>query len=245
MRGPERRFNWKPDSLVGKIIVGVVITAIAGGSAPWWWTVIFPKPVAKKIPPECSPEILRDQLFRAGSEKGAVIKSTARTMREKFRLQDFECVSALTMVFLENDPDNGHGLYFAGEVWRVKAKQNPKHSDLCRDRMREHFFRYLGNESALPSNERDGDGKLCYEREKGYCAERTAWINHLMAIDYFQQAEDSKDNETKIKRLERAAKFLKIDLAFGGFDQITPSAVLRDKIEEELLGLGSSYPTDL
>jgi hypothetical protein len=110
--------NDKTEGPIRKIVVGVSI---------------FPKPAVKKVPPECSPEILRDQLFRAGPDKGVVIKSTARTMREKFRLQEFECVFGLATVFLENDADNGHGLYFSGETWRVKAKQDPKHSDLCRD----------------------------------------------------------------------------------------------------------------
>ena len=164
-------------------------------------------------------------------------------MLEKFSSQDFECVSGLATVLLEQDQDNGHGLYFKGETWRVKAKHDPTHSDLCRDKMRDHFFRYLEHEARLPLSERDGT--LCYEREKGYCAGRTAWINHLMAIDYYRQAGDSTDRATKLKYLERAVKFVKIDLDFGGFDQDTPwSAVLKDKIALEFQRLVHFYPTD-
>ena len=68
--------------------------------------------------------------------------------------------------------------------------------------MREYFFRYLSVEHSLTLSERDGDGLVCYQREKGYCAERTAWINHLMAIDYRQQAQDAVDKETKMHHLQ-------------------------------------------
>jgi hypothetical protein len=244
VRKSDKKPGDKSDSPAKKIIVGVIVALVAGSSSPWWWAVLFPKPTVKAITAECSPEVLRNNLFRAASDKSAIIKSTARTMKEKFSLQEFECVSGLATVLLEQDQENGHGLYFKGETWRVKAKQDPKHSDLPRERMREYFFRYMANEPHLPLDQRDGIAKACYERENGYCAERTAWINHLMAIDYFQQAEDSIDKGTKRKRLESAEKFLKRDLQFGDFDQIIPSAVLRDKIEQELQRLGAPYPAD-
>ena len=185
------------------------------------------------ISPECSQENLRAELVRAGADRATVMKTTARTMREKFRRQEFDCVSNLAGVFLENDQDNGHGLYFAGEVWRVKATQNAKHTALCRERMREHFFRYLGNLNGLAANERDGDGTKCYELEKGYCAERTAWVSHLMAIDFYQQAEETRDAGIKLDRLQSASQFLKSDEEFGGFKQIMPTPVLKTKVEQE------------
>jgi hypothetical protein len=104
--------------------------------------------------------------------------------------------------------------------------------------MREHFFRYLATEPGLALSDRDGDAAACYRREKGYCAERTAWINHLMAIDYYQQAQDATDKEIKIQRLRRAFEFVRKDLTFGGFDQILPSTVLKRKVQGELQSLG-------
>jgi hypothetical protein len=195
--------------VTGKIIVGVAIALLAGGTAPWWWSIFFPKPPVKQIPPECSQDNLRAELVRAGPDKAIVVKTKARMMREKFRLQQFDCVADLAAVLLENDEDNGHGLYFAGEVWRVKAAQDSKHSALCRDRMREHFFRYFASLRGLAANECDGDGTKCYEREKGYCAGRTAWISHLMAIDFYQQARETQDVSTKLDRLQSASQFLK------------------------------------
>ncbi|MFL6261969.1 MAG: hypothetical protein ACJ76Y_19905 [Thermoanaerobaculia bacterium] len=161
-------------------------------------------------------------------------------MREWLRTQNLECVASTATILLQTDHDSGHGLYFSGEVWRVKGKQDPTRSDFSRDRMREHFFRYLEAEPNLPANERDGKSVACYLREKGYCAERTAWISHLMAIDYYQQAEDAGDNKIKMQRLQRASEFLKKDLAFGGFDQIMQSKELDRKIKEALQYLRSS-----
>lgn len=225
--------NTKSEGPVGKIVVAVFITLLAGGS-PWWWDKLFPK----KVPsPECSSEILRSQLLHAGSDKPGVIKTSARTMRQRFNLQDFDCVSGLATVLLEVDQDNGHGLYFSGEAWRAKAKQDSTQADIFRGQMRSFFFRYLDNESKLALSDRDGNAAVCYEREKGYCAERTAWINHIMANDYYQQAQDTSDKEIKKHHLQHALKFVDSDLKFGGFDQILPSPALKHKIQEELESL--------
>ena len=228
----------KSEGPVGKIVVAVVIALLVGGSSPWWWSKLFPPEIPVLPAPECSPETLRVGLLGAGSDKPVVVKSAARIMREKFRNQNLDCVSGLASVLLQDDQDNGHGLYYSGEVWRVKAKLDPARADFSRDRMREHFFRYLASEKRLAPGERDGDGAACYQREKGYCAERTAWINHLMALDYYQQGQDAVDKKIKIQRLRRASEFVENDLKFGGFDQILPSMELKHKIAEELQKLG-------
>jgi hypothetical protein len=252
MSNSKKKPGDKPESPLTKILVALAVALLAGGSAPWWWNLIVPKqvahekrPVEQVFPPECSPEILKNQLFRSASDRAAVIKATASTMKEKLGQQQFECVSNLANVLLEQDGNNGHGLYFQGEAWRFKAMDDPKKSPLCRDRMREFFLRYIANERLLSQNERDGDGNICYDREKGYCKERTAWVNHLMAVDYRQWAEDAKDKKTKLVRLELAAKFLKVDLDFGGFDLVAPSAALKDTINEDFEKLGVRYPADL
>lgn len=229
-------FNISADDLVGKIVAAVVISLLVGGSSPWWWNKLFPQTttVAVALPPECSPEMLRVQLVRAGVDKAIVIKSSARTMRDEYRLQFFDCVYGLAGVLLQDDQDNGHGLYYAGEVWRERAKQDNAKADLAREQMRQHFFRYLSVEVNLPAGERNGDAAICYQREKGYCGERTAWVSHLMAVDYYQEGQKSTDRDIKLQRFQRALEFLKKDLQFGGFDQLIPSSVLKKKLEKEL-----------
>jgi hypothetical protein len=241
----EMKSSAKSEGPIVKIVVAVVIALLVGGSSPWWWTILFSKQTLVTPPPECSPDNLKTQLFLAGSDKPTVIKSCARTMRDRFRLQDFDCVYGLAGVLLQDDQDNGHGLYFSGEVWRVRAKQDPSRADFCRGRMREHFFRYLATEPSLAPSERDGDAAACYLREKGYCVERTAWINHLMAIDFYQQGQDATNKKIKLKRFERASEFVERALQFKqkdsqhkGFEQIYPSESLKDMIQEELQRFG-------
>lgn len=240
--------NTKPNSNaegpLGRIIVAVIVALIVGSSSPWWWGKLFPPdvpsvslPSTKVASPECSPEILRSQLLRSGSDKPGVIRTSARTMRQRLNLQDFDCVLNLATVLLEVDQNNGHGLYFSGEVWRAEAKRNLIQADISRGKMRSFFFRYLDYEPNLTPSDRDGNADVCYERENGYCAERTAWINHLMAYDFYQQAQATAKKENKIHYLQRAMKFVKNDLKFGGFDQIIPSPTLKHDIQEELESL--------
>lgn len=235
-------------------VIGLVGVVIAAGFANWDKIIdknppptqtagksSLPKP--NTVAPsggtslECSSEALRNQLLHAGSDKREFIKTSARTMRQRFNLRDFNCVSGLATVLLEVDQDNGHGLYFLGEALRANAKQDSTQANILRGQMRSFFFRYLDNESKLALGNRDGNAAACYERENGYCKERTAWINHLMANDYYQQAQDTADTEIKMHHLQRALGFVDNDLKFGGFDEILPSRALKHKIQEELESL--------
>ena len=223
----------------------------AGSTTPWWFPKREPpKPPekaaleVKTVSRDCDPQGLRESLFRAGSQKAAFVTMAALTMRNKFGEHAYECVLELAKVLLEQDPENGHALYFHGEFWRLKAANDPAQSTLSRDRMREYFLRYLATERRLPPTERDGESNACYERERGYCKERTAWINHLMAVDYRQWAEEAPDKTTKVKRLQLAAGFVRTAVDFGGFDAVTASAVLKEKIQEDFQKLGAPYPSN-
>ena len=220
-----------------QVAVAAAIALLVGGTSPWWWSTLFPKPAPTTQVAECSQENLKSQLRFVGADKASVITATARTMHERFRLQDMDCVYGLAAVLLQDDNYNGHGLYYSGEVWRARAAQDPKRAESSKARMREHFFAYLDAEPRLPNEERTGKAAACYLRAKGYCAERTAWISHLLAIDYLEQSASATEKDAKLARLRRAAYFVKKDLAFGGFDQIVASAVLKRKITDELQSL--------
>jgi len=194
--------------------------------------MLFPP---RPAPPLSCSDTIKTQLLSLGADKPSIIKSAARTMREKYRLHEYDCLYAIAGVLLQDDQDNGHGLYFAGEYWRAKAMQQPQHNEIDRKQMRDHFFRYLDIEPTIAASERDGKAPACYQREKGYCAERTAWINHLMANDYYEEGLWATDNDIKRKRFQRALEFVETELEqFGEFDQVIPSSVLQGKIKEEL-----------
>lgn len=188
-------------------------------------------PVAQSALAGCDSQELQAQ--QLGGTSAAIMKS-AEHMKTYLLDSKLECVETIARSLLQIDQYNGHGLYFMGEVWNKRSKRDALHASLYRERMRENFSVYIDTESALPSTERDGIGAFCYRREKGYCAERTAWISHLMAIDFYEQAQAAPNKRIKVDLLQRAQKFIKTDLAFGGFAQIVPSKVLDGNIQESV-----------
>jgi len=50
----------KPEGLVGKIVVGVVIALLAGGTAPWWWNIVRPK----STPPHELTTLEKDEVWK-------------------------------------------------------------------------------------------------------------------------------------------------------------------------------------
>jgi len=191
-------------------------------------------PVSKLDSVECESEKLHDQQLRGGGDTSALIKKRAERMKTHLLDSKLDCVEAIAKTVLLIDQYNGHGLYFMGEVWNKRSKRDTSHANLYRERMRENFSVYIDTEGTLVSSERNGIGAFCYRREKGYCAERTAWISHLMAIDFYEQAQVAPNDGTKVELLQKAQRFSKTDLAFGGFLQIVHSKVLDSNIRESL-----------
>ncbi len=76
-------------------------------------------------------------------------------------------------------PDNGHALYFRGEVKRLLGD---------REAFRRYFDRYLTNSEKSEGKSGPTGGNECYERALGYCLERTAYICHLMALDFYRES---------------------------------------------------------
>jgi hypothetical protein len=112
------------------------------------------------------------------ASRGPIMLSLAQTMKRTFHAQQFESVLDLTDIIRTVDADNGHALYYAGEAYRRIHNRTD---------LREALQHYLA-EAGRQRDALDGDAARCYERPHGYCAERTAWVNHLMANDYLDEA---------------------------------------------------------
>jgi len=110
--------------------------------------------------------------------RSTFILNTARRMRELYRQRNFAPVLDLAGVLATVDQENGHALYYEGEAYRAFKD---------RAEMRGVLQRYL-QASDYHSEARDGAADECYKRPAGYCGERTAWIDHLMANDYYQES---------------------------------------------------------
>ena len=170
---------------------------------------------------------------------------------------DFGKVDKDVDVILKLEPRNGHGLYYQGEIKRIKNKLLfDSQSCIIASRLASDpgplhpfetdFLRYLDIEKALPDEDRRGNytGETCYSRTLGYCDERTAWINHLLANDFFEEGMLSHDPAIKADKLHRALKYAETardnyrdEHNQPGFTQCTPTTALITKAQEALASL--------
>jgi len=99
--------------------------------------------------------------------------------------RDYGHIDEITSFMLSVDPNNGHALYYNGQEKRARKMLGSSQED---------FFKYLEVEHGLPDSERGGSTlrKECYDRAKGFCKQRTAWIQHLLANDFIEEAKITK-----------------------------------------------------
>lgn len=160
----------------------------------------------------------------------------AEILRRHYDRQDFATVKSIADFILEAEPYNGHALYFAGEAERALG---------ATEKSQKFFFRYLEAEAALSEDRRAGGlaANLCYQRPKGYCQQRTAWIHHLLANIFYAKGRQERDGKTKQLYFQKAADQITLvwRLFPGGFIQDTaktdPTEVLERNVQRELKAL--------
>ena len=132
--------------------------------------------------------------FAAGSR-------TAIDARRAFRASDFaasqDVISFISA--LDKAGNNGHVLYFSGEIARKTGDPDKGHGS---------FFVYLETERTLIAESRTASiGIEACRTAGGYCRQRSAWINHLLANDIYQETlRKKKAAEAKAKPAADAAK---------------------------------------
>ena len=119
------------------------------------------------------------------------------------------------------DGKNGHAFYFAGTLSRydkIKKESWP------------YLFRFIELQRALPENERGGDtgSEICYERPRGFCPQRIAWVRHLLANDFYDEGKAAASDAQRREFYTRAycQTDVLIKLYPGGFAQFTPTSVI-------------------
>ena len=175
-------------------------------------------------------------------------------MRRAFRdaieaelpMPDFSRVETDLKVLGTLDPASGALQYYSGEVRRVRALRRANVRGCPTEAVprglletyQDYFYRYLELEERVPDAERLGriDADVCYERPGGFCRQRTGWIHHLLANDFYLMAQKSADAATRrsylMRSLSHAAKAR--DNFPPGFTQCTPTEVLEGKVKAEL-----------
>ena len=147
-----------------------------------------------------TPAILRDPGFRAwftaaSPELREAIVRRAMGMlnpewhavtdrkQSNFVEDDFAALRAIYEFLLADDPRNGSGLYYKGEVNRVLKKPFV---------MREYFGLYLAQAP-------EPGGRLVGVKGQQYFDERTAWVHHLLANDYLCEALQTASGRPDLK----------------------------------------------
>jgi hypothetical protein len=213
--------------------VAVVVLAVAALAGTWF------NPFAGQSDPIVIANRLRAEFV------------AARDMPGRTGPADFTAAAAMVDALKRLDPASGHAWYFAGEIRRVgtpglftgkscftgASAGTPATLDIYQ----QDFHRYLDTALGLPATEIGSDpaADTCYSRPKGYCVQRTAWINHLLANDFYEQAR-SLSGSDRIQALTRAREYAaeagKFRPPVGGigFDQCIPTPALIQRIDDEL-----------
>jgi len=131
------------------------------------------------------------------------------------------------------DDNNGHACYFSGEVRRRIGKADESH---------QFFYRYLEEQAKLGDRHRDGGtgSEICYERPRGFCAQRSGWIHHLLANDFYKKGMAATERAEKRVQFESAAQQIAASLNDfpQGFIQDVATKVLQSRVDEELKKIG-------
>jgi hypothetical protein len=130
-----------------------------------------------------------------------------------------------------NENDNGHVQYFLGEIERKSKDPQQGH---------QRFFAYLrGAEDS--GTDRGALGDVPCRTADGFCRERTAWVNNLLAHDFFADAEKMQQagqpyQATSLQALRYGCASQKLFKAEGFNDrtQLTPTTDLVDTLTAKL-----------
>ena len=168
-------------------------------------------------PEQLTLSLIKDKSFlktvksRPTSEKEIVLIETSKILvkeihtvtdnkHKDFVPEDFNNVIPAIKFMLKIDPENGHAIYFQGEIYR-----------LMNDNVHfiEYFQRYLETEESVGSHlPKVIDPNLCYETPYGYCEQRTAWISQLLANYYYKEGIKAADERTKTKSFKIALAYI-------------------------------------
>jgi len=173
----------------------------------------------------------RNRLLLDAAEELRRNVSTKTQFDEKDRAQ----IDFLVKFIQRIDPKNGHAFYFAGTLSRIERRKSEGWP---------HFFRYIELQRALPESERGGDtgSEICYERARGFCPQRIAFVRHMLANDFYEEGKAATLSEQRREFYTRA--FCQTELLLkaypGGFLQFTPTSVIRSEALDDLRRLSGN-----
>jgi hypothetical protein len=168
---------------------------------------------------------MRNDLAKAGPSANAAVAAAA-----------LDRIEATAAQILNVESDNGHGLYFQGEIFRIKG-------DAVRFRGQFRRFLSVAAVKSPPSFTNHSDAEACYADPAGFCAERIAWVSHLLANDYLRDALSENDPGQKKSNLRAALDDARKAIEVRGkpFEQTSKANIATDVVidqaEAELAGM--------
>ena len=141
---------------------------------------------------------------------------------------DFDRVNSLITRIERLDPGNGHVIYYRGFITRWRNQRLASHSLL---------FWYLerAKDPSMHLAGDNGDARFCFDNWVGYCKQRQAYINHVVALDFQQAAKEEKDPAVVLARLKAALERAEMAInLYGEFIQGTPTRTLAEALKRQI-----------
>lgn len=240
----DTRHAWVPVMVAGGLLFGFSINTFVQQSRLKASTAIITS--ENTLTAILKSSVVGDSLFQAQirnldkSVKTQIILKAARVLANEYMsvtklprkldAADFSHIEQLIEFLHQIDRNNGHALYFSGEV-EHKLNKDEQRDDV--------FYLYLETEKGLPESEKGGGKEiaLCASRVHGYCQQRTGWIQHTLANYLFQKAQKEQSLDIRHEYYSRAIEFAKQAMENyppDGFDQQLPTKVVKERAAEAL-----------
>jgi hypothetical protein len=130
------------------------------------------------------------------------------------------------------DPNNGNDFYYSSLIQRWLQPRGQ-----LTEQAHEGYFAYIEAVSHIPSAiaRTDDEQSYCYTRPWGFCSQRTAWINHQLAYDYYGWAAKATGEARRVQ-LGRVLKYGRAALCLrpDGFSQGESTTIMVAAAEREL-----------
>lgn len=217
--------RWRPIYSV-LVVVGTILGLIASGLALYEWILPVREPTLARL---ARADYRKSASALPAEEKNRVILGAVDMLKRPLNLSNLEHNAAIIDFLDAVTTNNGHVLYYKGEIARWQRPPGDSHAP---------FFLYLELEKTLPESERSGGplGDVCYKRVEGFCPQRTAWICRQLAVDFFERGRDAAVAAAKRRNFCYAARYLKCvyDRRDKGFTQPPATADMLRHVQAAL-----------
>ena len=109
------------------------------------------------------------------------------------------------------DPGNGHALYYRARIARWSGER------AASDAMLLDYLMAASVGDAMQEAD-DGDARYCFQHWRGFCKQRAAFVNYLLATDFSSSAAEQKDPGVALRLHVRAVRHaIAAAEIYGGF----------------------------